>query len=224
MKIGTNRARLLNRVKEFVANGVPAKAIGCCPSSWCPLLSAPTHPCRAPSPVRDSGARALIKGGVVFLELRQDQASGSSERLDALVRATLETCECAVCVTLAKFTSPQLLQRNGGEFCFDTFPTLDVVLGGQRSPQTRGVPVSDVILLGSCCSALDPHCCRDGTRPSGRHLERDSGTFYHLASPLLRRLVHRCTFGVVLGLGMCHFGTPKFPTCYTHRRNCKNCS
>ena len=50
MKIGTNRARLLNRVKEFVANGVPAKAIGCCPSSWCLLLSAPTHPCRAPCP------------------------------------------------------------------------------------------------------------------------------------------------------------------------------
>ena len=33
IKIGANRTRLLNRVKEFVANGVPAKAIGCCPSS-----------------------------------------------------------------------------------------------------------------------------------------------------------------------------------------------
>jgi len=29
---GANRKRLLNRVKEFLANGVPAKAIGCCPS------------------------------------------------------------------------------------------------------------------------------------------------------------------------------------------------
>jgi hypothetical protein len=50
MKLTVNRARLLNRVKELVANGVPAKAIGCCPSSWCLLLSAPTHPCRAPCP------------------------------------------------------------------------------------------------------------------------------------------------------------------------------
>jgi len=31
MKIGANRTRLLNRVKELVANGVPAKAIGRCP-------------------------------------------------------------------------------------------------------------------------------------------------------------------------------------------------
>jgi len=31
MKIGANRTRLLTRVKEFVANGVPAKAIGRCP-------------------------------------------------------------------------------------------------------------------------------------------------------------------------------------------------
>jgi hypothetical protein len=31
MKIGAIRMRLLNRVKEFVANGVPAKAIGRCP-------------------------------------------------------------------------------------------------------------------------------------------------------------------------------------------------
>jgi hypothetical protein len=33
MKMTVHRTRLLNRVKEFVANGVPAKAIGCCPSS-----------------------------------------------------------------------------------------------------------------------------------------------------------------------------------------------
>jgi len=33
MKMAVHRTRLLNRVKEFVANGVPAKAIGCCPSS-----------------------------------------------------------------------------------------------------------------------------------------------------------------------------------------------
>ena len=31
MKIAVNRTRLLNRVEEFVANGVPAKAIGRCP-------------------------------------------------------------------------------------------------------------------------------------------------------------------------------------------------
>ena len=31
MKIDANRTRLLNRVKEFVANGVPAKAVGRCP-------------------------------------------------------------------------------------------------------------------------------------------------------------------------------------------------
>jgi len=44
MKIGANRTRLLNRVKEFVANGVPAKAIGRCPEPWCPFLAAPTPP------------------------------------------------------------------------------------------------------------------------------------------------------------------------------------
>jgi hypothetical protein len=33
MKMTVHRTRLLNLVKELVANGVPAKAIGCCPSS-----------------------------------------------------------------------------------------------------------------------------------------------------------------------------------------------
>jgi len=31
MKIGANRTHLLNRIKEFVAHGVPAEAIGRCP-------------------------------------------------------------------------------------------------------------------------------------------------------------------------------------------------
>ena len=41
---GANRKKLLARVAEWVANGVPAKAIGCCPKPRCPFLAAPTPP------------------------------------------------------------------------------------------------------------------------------------------------------------------------------------
>ena len=80
---------------------------------------------------------------------------------------------------------PPLLLTNGGAFCFDTFPTLDVCLGGQRSPET----------LARYASRRSPAHQRASRAPHPRSRQRP------LLSPPFRLLC-------LVDLAFCHSAEP----------------